>query len=69
MDLYNLETLANKISPDSPAMKKWALEQVRITKIQEVRLLAIEAALVRVQSPVKGTLGETIAAVRALKGK
>ncbi len=45
MDLTALQTLANAISPSSPAIKKYALEQVRVSKAQEARLLRLEARL------------------------
>ncbi len=45
MDLTALEQYANAINAQSPAIKKYALEQVRVTKAQEARLLAIEARL------------------------
>ncbi len=45
MDLTALQTLANAISPASPAIKKYAVEQVRVSKAQEARLLRLEAKL------------------------
>jgi hypothetical protein len=43
MDTTTLATLANAISTASPAIRKYAVEQVRVTKDQERRLARIAA--------------------------
>jgi hypothetical protein len=69
MDLANLEKWANAINGQtSPNIKRWALEQVRVTKELDGRLLGIEVALARAVLAEDATLNETAAAVRALKG-
>jgi hypothetical protein len=67
MDLTNLEAYAKAINgATSPRIKKWALEQVRVTKELDRRLSRIEELLAAI--PAVDTLNEATAAVRALKG-
>jgi hypothetical protein len=51
MDLTRLESYASAISNSSPAIKKWALEQVAVTKAQEARLVELEKRLAAVPTP------------------
>lgn len=68
MDLTNLTSWANAINGQtSPNIKRYALEQVRVTRDQEARLAKIEAVLASAAAAEAETLNQTVAAIRALK--
>ncbi len=68
MDLTNLTNWANAINAQtSPNIKRYALEQVRVTRDQEARLAKVEAAIARAAAADAETLNQTVAALRGLK--
>jgi uncharacterized membrane protein len=67
MDLAPLTAYSLAISTSSSRIRAYAIEQVRVTKLLDQRLMRLEEKLAALRVD-DGTLNEALAAVRALRG-